>query len=534
VWAKIYRIEVFPIETDKNMPYTKIAGNSNPVIVKEIQGGATSWTASSEEDLSNGGQYIWYVQAIDEYGTGTWSKGKVFKVDVALPFSAIGDRLGEKLKEHGVSEEVINGVLDDMQAEAQSGTLLGIDPLAADAQTKNTMGVQALQDANNTFYGLNAGAANTTGENNIFIGHSAGDSNTTGDSNIFIGRNSGYQNSMGNSDIFIGYYSGFSNTWGMGNTYLGHKAGESGTGAQGNAFLGNLAGNKNTADWNTFIGNNAGSSNTYGTYNVMLGYQAGTLTTTGSYNTFLGYQAGTMNVTGAGNLFLGYQSGLNETGSNKLYIENSNSSSPLVWGDFSSDIFAINGKIGVNTHAPAFPMEMKQTGANASIVVDRTDGATNYINATATSGNFGTVTNHVLRLVVNSLWRMRLHIDNSLTMKNGASCTAGGVWTNASSRDLKENINDLTTEQAFDALDSLQPVTYNYRADKEDEHVGFIAEDVPELVATKDRKGMSPMDVVAVLTKVLQEQQKISREQQKTIEGLKQEIAELKAKDTEK
>jgi hypothetical protein len=35
--------------------------------------------------------------------------------------------------------------------------------------------------------------------------------------------------------------------------------------------------------------------------------------------------------------------------------------------------------------------------------------------------------------------------------------------------------------------------------------VGFIAEDVPELVATKDRKGLSPMDIVAVLTKVVQD-----------------------------
>ena len=37
---------------------------------------------------------------------------------------------------------------------------------------------------------------------------------------------------------------------------------------------------------------------------------------------------------------------------------------------------------------------------------------------------------------------------------------------------------------------------------------GFIAEDVPELLANKDRNGLSPMDIVAVLTKVVQEQQK--------------------------
>jgi hypothetical protein len=51
-------------------------------------------------------------------------------------------------------------------------------------------------------------------------------------------------------------------------------------------------------------------------------------------------------------------------------------------------------------------------------------------------------------------------------------------------------------------------VKYNYKADKAESCVGFIAEDVPELVATNDRKSLSPMDIVAVLTKVVQEQQK--------------------------
>ena len=56
------------------------------------------------------------------------------------------------------------------------------------------------------------------------------------------------------------------------------------------------------------------------------------------------------------------------------------------------------------------------------------------------------------------------------------------------------------------------------------DHVGFIAEDVPNLVATKDREGLSPMDIVAVLTKVVQEQQK-------TMEEMRKDIAELKKSD---
>jgi len=48
-------------------------------------------------------------------------------------------------------------------------------------------------------------------------------------------------------------------------------------------------------------------------------------------------------------------------------------------------------------------------------------------------------------------------------------------------------------------------VKFAYKTDKTEKHVGFVAEEVPELVATKDRKGLSSMDIVAVLTKVVQE-----------------------------
>ena len=63
-----------------------------------------------------------------------------------------------------------------------------------------------------------------------------------------------------------------------------------------------------------------------------------------------------------------------------------------------------------------------------------------------------------------------------------------------------------------------------------EKHVGFIAEDVPELVTTKDRKGLSPVDIVAVLTKVVQEQQKTDQEQQAVIKTLTEKLARLEAK----
>jgi len=110
-----------------------------------------------------------------------------------------------------------------------------------------------------------------------------------------------------------------------------------------------------------------------------------------------------------------------------------------------------------------------------------------------------------------------------LEMASGAHVTSGGVWTNASSRAYKQDIKALTKDEAHNTLKNLEPVRFSYKTNPAEKHVGFIAEDVPDLVATEDRKGMSAMDVVAVLTKVVQDQQK-------TIEELSRKVAALEKK----
>jgi hypothetical protein len=91
---------------------------------------------------------------------------------------------------------------------------------------------------------------------------------------------------------------------------------------------------------------------------------------------------------------------------------------------------------------------------------------------------------------------------------NNAYIDASGVYHSTSSRAYKDDINALSAEKAVEALKELTPVTYHYKNTPDQKHVGFIAEDVPELVAMKDRKTLSTMDIVAVLTKVVQEQNK--------------------------
>jgi hypothetical protein len=187
-----------------------------------------------------------------------------------------------------------------------------------------------------------------------------------------------------------------------------------------------------------------------------------------------------------------------------------------------------DGKVGIGTWSPSSPIHLlTDSSTNADIVAERTGGAANFISAGGSFGFFGTTTDHPLRINVFGEWKMQLNQDDSLEMQSGATCTNSGVWTSVSSRELKENIRSLSIGEAMDTLESLNPVRFNYKVEKDEEYVGFIAEDVPELVAMKDRKHMTSMDVVAVLTKVAQEQQKLVQEQQKTISELKEKVAEL-------
>ena len=92
-----------------------------------------------------------------------------------------------------------------------------------------------------------------------------------------------------------------------------------------------------------------------------------------------------------------------------------------------------------------------------------------------------------------------------------------------SSREYKNNIQALKKKEAIDALKALRPVRFNYKNDPAEESVGFIAEEVPDLVSTNSRKSLSPMDVVAVLTKVIQEQQKAIEELSRKVDDLEKE-----------
>ncbi len=147
------------------------------------------------------------------------------------------------------------------------------------------------------------------------------------------------------------------------------------------------------------------------------------------------------------------------------------------------------------------------------------------------------MTNNVERLMVDRDGDIAVDMDNTFgnsfdpqhpihAQQSGAYLSASGMWRDASSRALKDHIAPLGLDAALLALAALEPVTYVYKAEPEDEVVGFIAEDVPELVATPDRKTLAPTDIVGVLTKVLQEQQRVAQEQQRLVLEQQRELEE--------
>ncbi len=98
---------------------------------------------------------------------------------------------------------------------------------------------------------------------------------------------------------------------------------------------------------NTALGEGSGMNTTTGTGNVFLGDYSGFNITEGSDNTFIGNQSGFNTATGSGNVFLGYRTGYSETGSNLLYIDNSSTTSPLIWGDFENDLLQFNSSVAI-------------------------------------------------------------------------------------------------------------------------------------------------------------------------------------------
>ncbi len=242
----------------------------------------------------------------------------------------------------------------------------------------------------NTFVGINAGNAMTTGDNNVFIGLNAG-LVSTADNGIFLGSEAGKANTTGDNNTFIGTNAGLASDTGEGNTYIGTSAGSKavGTAADNNTFVGAFSGQENTSgDSNTYFGTSAGMNNTAGRYNTILGH--------GSGSTLNGTIAGQ----GDGNILIGYIVDVpTATTSDYLNIGN------LIYGDIAAgEVFLdapatapgnadlANGQVTFWVDATNNEIEMKAKDS-AGDVINATiggglwsDSGSGYIDYTSTLG----------------------------------------------------------------------------------------------------------------------------------------------------
>jgi hypothetical protein len=108
---------------------------------------------------------------------------------------------------------------------------------------------------------------------------------------------------------------------------------------------------------------------------------------------------------------------------------------------------------------------------------------------------------------------------DTIALRNGSGQLVATGFFQASSRTLKTNITPFT-RSALDIIRDVTVVSFNYKTDVINKHIGFIAEDTPEELSTRNKNVMDSNNTIGVLLKAIQE--------------LESKVKELEAKCNEK
>jgi hypothetical protein len=309
----------------------------------------------------------------------------------------------------------------------------------------------------------------TTPNNNVAIGTRglAG----TGTANTAVGNDALIANTSGGNNVSIGSGSLFTNTTGGSNVAIGHLA-----------LWKNTIGSNNTANGREALKEFVGSNNTAIGYRALFGSSGAS---TGTSNTAVGSSAGINIRNGSNNIVIGGGDGV-ETGSNNTLI-------------------GVNAKVSTASFS------------SATVIGYSAEAQGN--NATAI-GN-GAIAN----------------APNMIRLGNGSVTLIQGKvgFTQESDTRIKKNIVNSTYGLA--TVLKLRPVEYNLTSN-DLKQVGFIAQEVqklvPEVVTGKEGDlskgeilGITYANLVPVLTKAIQEQQKQIEDQNAKIAAQQKQIEEL-------
>ena len=369
--------------------------------------------------------------------------------------------------------------------------------------------------------------------------------------------------SDGLSNTFMGEFAGQSNT-GFGNTFIGAGAGKDNTSGGANTFIGGSGGDNTTGSLNTFLGNSAGARTTTGSQNNFFGQEAGFFNNFGHSNNYMGYRAGKnsngsnnvmigdsagVRVNGNGNVFIGKQAGshggdVNETRNNRLYIQNSLSTSPLIYGEFDNQLLVTYGQLSVGTSVPGtqdFTI-FDQDGTGGAFIRMFTNSADqNDVLLGFNDSNNGflirTVSNHDIKFQTNGAsTRMVVKNDGDVGIGtqnpshklhvNGVARSTQSTWETSSDKRVKKNIQDIGSAGAI--ISKIRPVTFEWKDEYKDSqegldsfNYGFIAQEIekviPEAVSIQteqvgdetieDFRTLNVGPVLPILVKAVKEQQ---------------------------
>lgn len=363
---------------------------------------------------------------------------------------------------------------------------------------------------NNIATGTRALFSNSTGSNNIATGTRALYSNLSGSFNVSNGTRTLYLNTTGSYNVANGFRALNSNTIGNNNIANGYQTLYSNTTGSNNVASGYESLRNNSTGYdNIAFGTQSLYSNTAGDANVSIGTNSLYFNTVGINNTAIGTESG-LNSNGDANIFLGYGAGCYETGSNRLYIENSDADAneALIYGEFDTDKLRFNGHVLISN---ANASHLYATLSLDNLVIANLGG-----NNLGLDGDIVPFTNSTF------------DIGNSLINQHWDEVVAN-TFVTYSDRRTKRHISELP--YGLEDLMKLQPVSYSYNetiSPNNRTRLGLIAQDVekiiPEVVITEDvdidpKTGkkivvpgdylaMSYIELIPVLIKAVQEQQK--------------------------
>ncbi len=289
---------------------------------------------------------------------------------------------------------------------------------------------------------------------NVFVGPEAGNFTMAGapgntfqaSYNTIVGALALQNNTSGYNNSVLGYNVLNANTTGHDNIGIGISAISKGTTASYNIGVGSLTLNNLLSGlYNVAVGHTSHGSATTGGYNVGLGAFTLASLTVGSNNTSIGTSSLYNVITGNGNVALGFEAGYYETGSNKLFIDNTTRASEadgrlkaLVYGIFAATTTAQQLYVNANLNVSNKLNLPYTTASDIGVIYKATfpwmhDYGSDNIFVGKNSGNFaltGTenigIGTQVLSSLTSGVGNTALGFQSSLSMTTGGSNVAIG------------------------------------------------------------------------------------------------------------